>query len=304
MTATPVVLAALDFDRDDWRRTVAHGARQARRRGGRLHLVHVLAPLPWLLARVLDEDSLQAQRDARRQRAEALLAEAAGLAGGVPVSDALRRGKPAVEILDEIGKQQAELLVIDVGSPRTTELLVGGTADRLLRLSPVPIWVTGPHPPGPVHRVLVPTGLGPSGQFAVQTGVGLVEPGGEGGVTALHMVALPGVLRAYSGDVTRLRAALEAEARGQLDAHLAPIRVPQDGPALEGRLVANLETTPAESTILNHARDRSVDLICLALGGRKLPAGPVLGRVSERVIRSLPCPLLALPDRWVDAQRQ
>ena len=35
----------------------------------------------------------------------------------------------------------------------------------------------------------------------------------------------------------------------------------------------------------------------------RLTAGLLIGRVSEKVIRALPCPLLALPDQWIEAHK-
>lgn len=297
---TRLVLAAVDFTDEDWQETVAHAAHHARSRGVGVHLVHVLPKTGWLLRKVMDEDSIEAHEAEQLAAAERRLGEASASlqAQGIPASREVRRGKPAPQILQSIGATGAGLLVIGVGQPSTTAMLIGGTADRLLRTSPVPVLIRGPKPPSTLRHILVPTGMGPSGQAAVERAAHLVKEKADGKVTALHMVALPGVMRAYSGDVLKLRADLEAHARKELEAHVAKVGSDQ----VEAVLQSNLETVSADQTILAEARARKVDLICLALGGRGLTSGPVIGRVSHRVIRALPCPLLALPDRWIDGQ--
>jgi nucleotide-binding universal stress UspA family protein len=305
MLSNQPVVAAIDFHDEDWKLTVDHAVHHARQRGVIAHLVHVLAPSPWLLRKVLDEASVTAHEqdvmDSARRRLDDV-AEAAR-AEGVQVEVQVRRGKPSLEVLAAIKELGADLLVIGMGSSSASSLLIGGTADRLLRMSPVPLLVRGPRAPQDIRRVLVPTGLGPSGVFALRTAAAKVA-GKEGAqITALHMIALPGVMRAYSGDVPKLRAALEAEAKKELDAHVAKAATAEMGAPTQALLRTNLETVPADQTILAEARDLQADLICLSLGGRAIASGPIIGRVSERLIRALPCPLLALPDAWIDRNR-
>jgi len=296
---TRLVIAAIDFTDEDWAETVAHAAHHARTRGVGVHLVHVVPKTPWLLRKVLDDSSVEALQDDQHAAARRRLAETCERLKqtDLPASYEIRSGKPANQVLAAIETTGAGLLVIGVGQPSATAMLIGGTADRLLRTSPIPVLIRGPKPPADVQHILVPTALGPSGAAAVERATHLVSQVEGGTVSALHMVALPGVMRAYSGDVVKLRAALEEQARKELDAHVAPI----GSDRVQTVLRCDLETRSADQTILAEARERKVDLICLALGGRTLRNGPLIGRVSHRVIRALPCPLLALPDRWIDA---
>lgn len=112
------------------------------------------------------------------------------------------------------------------------------------------------------------------------------------------MVALPSVMRAYSGDVLALRAKLVERAQAELEEHVQEVQV---GPEvrLDALLETDLDRVPVEQAIAQAARDRQAQLVCLALGGRRLDHGLLIGSVSQRLLRVLPCSLLALPDRWV-----
>lgn len=290
------MVAAVDFG-DDWENMLAHAAMLARRRDSELHLVHVLQPPSWLMARVLDERDLEAHRKDQEEVALRRLQHANAGLSGVRVRTSIRFGKPSVEVVGAVEQDRAGLLVLGTGEPSGSAVLLGGTADRLLRVSSVPVYVCGPRPPEPCEKILVPTALGPGGRAALQVALDTVRPGGT--VYALHMVALPSVMRSFSGDVMSLRRKLAAGAEEEFRAHLAQVQVP-DGVRLEPILRTNLEVVPADRTIVKEARELGVQLICLALGGRGLGHGLLIGRVSEKVIRALPCALLALPDVWVD----
>lgn len=300
LTAT-TVLVAVDWN-DRWEYTVRHGVAQARALGAKLHIVHVCEPMHWLLRRVMDSESIEEQRTHRRALSEENLERAVALADGLHVTTETREGKPTVQVLEAVTATAAGLLVLGTDGPRdAASILLGGTTERLLRLSPIPVYIAWPGPPAPIKHVIVPTGLGPSGTTAVEVGLGCLE-GTEGTLTALHMVALPSVMRAYSGDVLALRAQIETRARAELDAHVKTFRTTEGDGRVTAALETNLETVPAEQSIANRARAEGAELICFALGGRRLDHGLIIGSVSQRLIRVLPCSLLALPDVWVSAQ--
>jgi nucleotide-binding universal stress UspA family protein len=289
------VVVAVDFA-EDWGTALAHGAALAARASASLVALHVSPAPNWLLGQVLGDRDLEAHRAATeqdaRQRISAHL-QTLGVEGEIVV----RTGRPSADAIDALQALQGTALVVGMGDPVGSALSLSANGDRLFRLSPVPVLVAGPKPPGPWRRVLVPTALGPAGETAVRTAFKFVEPGGT--VHPLYMVALPSTLRTYTGDVMAIRQRMETEAKRAFDAHLAKIPAPP-GVSVEPLLRTNLEQVPADKTIVREARERGVDLITFALGGKELPAGMLVGRVSEKVVRALPCPLLALPDRWAD----
>ncbi|MCO4744971.1 MAG: universal stress protein [Proteobacteria bacterium] len=294
-----VVLAAVDFNEISWENTVRHAAHQAAVHDARLHLVTVTEKPHWLIRQVMDDKALQVHLSSVEAVATERLDAAAALATeGTSVSKEVRTGKPAVQLLASIKEQNADLLVVGTRPITATSMVIAGTTDRLLRSSPIPVFVAGPAAPRPIRNVLVPTGLGPSGAFALSTAVEqLSDTSGE--VKALYMVALPSVMTAYSGDVLKLRRDIEAAARVEFDAHVAGVDLAEGYAPIVRKLVANLEIAPANDTIVEEAGNSNSDLICFALGGRGRGPGQLIGRISERVMRVTPCSVLALPDHWI-----
>lgn len=295
-----LVLGAVDFQNPNWENTVRHAAHRAAAWNARLHLVHVADKPHWLTRRVMDAAALEDYQSSVESAAKARLEGAASLVGDVPLTLEVRTGKPAVELMAALEAQGADLLVTGMEAPSATKMVLGSTGARLLRICPVPIYIAGTKPPKAIERVIVPTGLGPSGSFALSMGAGqLSDPSGE--VKALYMVALPSVMNAYSGDVLKLRRDIEAAARVEFDKHVAGVELPAGHAPIVQKLVPNLEIKPAHESIIEEARETGAELICFALGGRGL-GGLLIGSVSERVIRAAPCSILALPDSWVSSQ--
>jgi nucleotide-binding universal stress UspA family protein len=298
---TDTLLAALDLG-GGWLHVVDHAAQLARCLSARLHLVTVLEQPHWLLRKVMDSATFEANQAERHQHASRLLAEACARAGDLITTTEIRVGVPTEELMAARQGVGAQLIVCGTGARKdASHILLGGTAERILGTSPVPVYVAALRPAVVPRRVLVPTGLGPSGARAIEVAHHLAYGcGGSPQVAALHMVALPSVLSPYMGDVLKLRAELEAAANEEFSAHLATVTLPPDAPPPLRILRTNLEVVPADEIIVREARALDADLICFALGGRKLLDTLVLGRVSNKVIRALPCPLLALPDVWLN----
>lgn len=290
------VVVAVDFS-EDWGNALAHGVTLARRGGRPLLAIHVAAAPNWLLGSVLGERDLQAHKAATEAEARDRIGARLRELGAADAEVIVHTGRPSADVVHGLQTAGATVLVIGMGEPMGSALSLSANGDRLFRVSNVPVLVAGPRPPTPWKRILVPTALGPAGDTAVRNALAFVEPGGT--VLPLYMVALPSTLRSYGGDVMEVRRRMEDKAKASFEEHLARMPVPA-GVTVEPLLRTNLEQVPADKTILREARERDVDLVTFALGGKELPAGMLVGRVSEKVVRSLPCALLALPDRWAD----
>jgi nucleotide-binding universal stress UspA family protein len=290
------VVVAVDFS-EDWANALAHGVAFARRAGRPVTALHVSPAPNWLLGQVLGDRDLDAHRLGTEEDARAKIAAQLAALGATDAVIEVRTGRPSADVVDVLDGGGATALVVGMGEPAGSALSLSANGDRLFRLSPVPVLVAGPRPPTPWRRILVPTALGPAGSTALRNALRWVEPGGT--VHPLYMVALPSSLRAVAGDVMEIRQRMEEKAREAFARHVGELEVPS-GVTVEPLLRTNLEQVPADKTILREARERDVDLVTFALGGKELPAGMLVGRVSEKVVRSLPCALLALPDRWAD----
>lgn len=109
---------------------------------GRLLLLHVIQPVAavgYAHARVLEE-----LERAQREEADDLLEAAAGVARelGVAVETRVHAGVPPESIADIASQQDAWMVVIGSrGRGPLTRILLGSTADRVVRLSNKPVLV-------------------------------------------------------------------------------------------------------------------------------------------------------------------
>lgn len=288
------VLVAVGF-RDDWDNLVAHAAREAWAMGAPLELVHVITRPNWLVRQVVGEEALDKQHaeltESAQRRLQAALDRHTDGIGTVTILE----GKPVVAIAEHAHTCKARLLVCGAGVPSAADhLFVGTTADRLLRRSPVPVYIASRRQPMPRQHILVPTGLGPSGQAALELALSVASRNGAQ-VTCLHTVAVPGVMRAYSGDVLRLKERLSEAAEREMAAFVARVKVPEGVPPVQGRIRLDPDEAYTAEAIVEVQQELGADLLVMALGRRLTEQGPLVGHTAERLVRQLPCDLLAIP---------
>ena len=110
-------------------------------------LLHVLEPIP---PQVTDgtQHVVVDDVEARRQAAEEYLAPIAAAlrSRGVDTAWAIRRGRPAEEILDGARESGADLIVMSShGRSGVSRLVLGSVAESVLRATAVPILLIRPH---------------------------------------------------------------------------------------------------------------------------------------------------------------
>jgi nucleotide-binding universal stress UspA family protein len=124
-------------------RALAWAVSLARSSGARVHLVHVLLepvqaldvaaalPYPDIEVRKEWEDAARVKLDREVKAAEKR---------GVATTAEIRWGRPSDTIVEAAGRQKASLIVLGThGRSALEKLLLGSTAERVLRLSPVPV---------------------------------------------------------------------------------------------------------------------------------------------------------------------
>ena len=124
-------------------RALAHAVSLAQLSGGKLHLVHVLLepvqaldvaaalPYPDIEVRKEWEQAARAKLDREVKAAEKR---------GVTTTSEIRWGRPSDTIVDTATRQKASLIVLGThGRSAFEKFLLGSTAERVLRLSPVPV---------------------------------------------------------------------------------------------------------------------------------------------------------------------
>jgi universal stress protein A len=149
------------------------------------------------------------------------------------------------------------------------------------------------------RRILVPTDFGPASALALEFARVLASDAGSA-VHVLHAVTtvvpvgeIPPVVGADLNTAT-VTLDLEAQARTRLHA-----MVTGHG---DGGIEVVTTTMSAAESIVAYAAEQNIDLIVIGTHGRASVAQYLLGSVTDRVIRTAPCPVLTVRHNAHEAQ--
>jgi len=210
-------------------------------------------------------------------------------------------GKPPVEILRVARERSCDVIVMSShGLTGARKLFFGSTTERVLRETLVPVLVTPPINPGPVHaadarrllrRMVVPIDLSPASLYQTQVArdiaealdlplvlVHVIEPVKSRLLSRHHLLGLDSGRRAIAED--RLE-----DVVATLPRKLHP----------EALLVFG---DPAEEAA-KVVRDRQAGLVVMGLHGSPM-LGPRMGSVTYRMLCLTPTLVLALPPKAVE----
>jgi nucleotide-binding universal stress UspA family protein len=209
-------------------------------------------------------------------------------------------GKPAVEIVRVAHERSCDLIVMSShGLTGPRKLFFGSTTERVLRETTVPVLVTPPVNPGPVHmedagpllgRIVVPVDLTPASDYQIRIAGGLAE------ALDLPIVLLHVIEPVRSGlfgrhNLTRLEANRRVAAEERIDPLLSIIP-PKIRPKTEVLIVSGNPADEAAKIV----HDRHAGLVVMGLHGSPL-LGPRMGSVTYRMLCVSPTLVLALPPR-------
>jgi nucleotide-binding universal stress UspA family protein len=275
------ILAPTDFSpsAESAMRSAEYLCRQER---ARLDLLHVIQlPAPSYLGRLgLDRDLRQTWIvGAREQLAEL----ARGFAGSeLEVETILREGKPWSEILDVARERGTDLICLgNSGHSALERMLLGSSAENVVRRSDVPVLIVRDRPLTGVRRILVPVDFDPGTKVAIRFALAKF-PAAE--ISALHVVAPLPPANPVVGPLVPNLAAIREKIRRLLD----------NSGAREVTESVRLMADPAEA-VLEAARETEVDLLVLTTHGRRGVKRAMLGSVAEKVVRHADRPVLVLP---------
>ena len=210
-------------------------------------------------------------------------------------------GKPSVEILRVASERSCELIVMGShGLTGARKLFFGSTTERVLRETPLPVLVTPPVDPGPVHiegarallrRIVVPVDLSPSSVHQTRIASGLAE------ALTLPLILVHVIEPVKSRLLARLNLAgldstRRTDAEERLDTLVATIP-----PALHAEPLI-VFGDPAEEAA-KVVRDRQAGLVVMGLHGSPM-LGPRMGSVTYRMLCLSPTLVLALPPKIIE----
>lgn len=276
------ILVAADFEEDaGW--ALDRALTLCRCAGAHLEVLHVL-PTP--------HDDAAAARLATATEQRLAAARRAPASCGCDADEgllfvALARGAGYAQIADRAHHARAELIVVGRHGERTFgELLLGSTAERVVRTGSTSVLVVAGPPTAPYRRPLVAVDGSASARLALELTVRLCVTSPATEVDVVHVIAP--THPPIGGDLPLAPTAsrdVERRVRAEVTAWLAEL----------GRDVAwqlhVVEGEPA-TALLAHARAHGNDLLALGTHGRTGLRRALLGSVAETVLRDAPADVL------------
>jgi nucleotide-binding universal stress UspA family protein len=189
---------------------------------------------------------------------------------------------------------RSQLIVVGRHGRGPRALLIGSTAEKVVRARAVPVLVVGARPRHRYRRPLVAldpaSELGPS---ALEPTLRLLGPGtGKVDVASAYQLFSEGQLRrggASSAEILRWRRSESIRARRLVEQMLRGF------PAQGARLVPSVHRGDPRQAVLRFALRRGTDLIALGTHARRGLARFLLGSVAAEVLRSARCDVLLVP---------
>ena len=285
------VLAATDFSPMAMQ-AADRAAQLAHAQGRHLQLLHVLnhdwlvALRSWLgeqgpaLARLAQDSTDQLEAEARRLRSQH---------PGLNLTVRLLEGQPVSAVTQDANASDAAWVALGVrGSTPVQHLLMGTTAERLLRKTTHPLLVVRQPVAGPYQRVLVPVDFSPWSRAAVAL-VQDFAPQAE--LVLMHTFSVPfeEKLRFAGVDDDTLglyRDRARLQALQQLQALAAQTGWPDE------RLSLSLQEGDAARAVVAQAEARGCDLVVIGKHGNNAAEDLLLGSVTKHVLVEVGCDVL------------
>lgn len=279
---------------------VRRAALAAAQYGARLTIVHVVPSSRWEDAGqwLTDLAGLHSP-DPQQARAEALarlqhLADASAADARRGCAADVRYGRPAPQIAAAARELGADLLVIGAhGEHPVHDLLMGTTAQKLLRIAPCPLLVVKRPPPFDYRTVLLPTDFSAPAVRAAEAARTLLP---DATLHLVHAFELPydGLMR-YAGVDDATVQTYRAAAQEALAARLAGLAAALG--AASGRAFAHVRHGYAPTRIDEWIAELAVDLVAIAAHGKSGVEEAFLGSVSAHVVQTAACDVLLVRDR-------
>lgn len=210
--------------------------------------------------------------------------------GSAVVKTTLRKGRPDDEILAAC--LDADLLVLGAhGQNPLRDMIIGSTAERLLRKVPCPTLVSRGDPESPYRHVLVPIDFSECSKQAMQAAALVAS---DAGLTALHALDLPFEGKLWlagvpEDEINRFRSQARAQALRRMLALAADL-----GEAGE-RFRTQVLQGSAASSILEAAERLGADLIVMGRHGKSAAENLFIGSVTRHVLADANCDVLIMP---------
>lgn len=297
MDAVGSILAATDFSASSGH-AVRRAALLAAEQTAELSVLHVMSDSALKAARGLYRSREQAEAglgaDAHLQMSELVASLPADAT--IPTTARVKTGDVEEEIV--IAAEAADLLVMGAhGASGLRDVILGTTADRVLRHSRGPILVVKCPPVSSYGRVLVAIGYGPASASLIQLAV-ILAPRAE--TTLFHASSVPfenRIRQAGVGeeDIEKYRAEARRGALEHIDSLVGRTGV---SPLAFRRRVVHGD---ASRLILDEEAGMGADLIIVGKHGNSVLERALLGSVTRHVLGGSRCDVLVVSSRLGEA---
>jgi nucleotide-binding universal stress UspA family protein len=262
-------------------------------RGAQITLLHVLAP-----------SRSEGETFGSEVRARKLMSEWVNRANGVATAagrevtvwEEVRRGRPW-EVIGAVAAEREPALVVigRHGRRGFANLLIGSTAERVVRCSVSPVLVVHSTSAGPYERPMLAVDLDGMEQQVAEAVLPLLDPTVRE-LAVVHAFDYPfeGLLRATGESqerINRLRTRYEHDTIERINTSLTALTDRGIRPVTEF-----VRADPREA-ILQKIREKKSDLVCLGTRSRSAVETLLVGSVAETVVRSAPCDVLVTRPR-------
>jgi nucleotide-binding universal stress UspA family protein len=275
----------------------AHAAHLALQYGATIHVFNVVTPGDGDASNPMDFLPVEPVagsevRSARPQRVE--VQTVTQERGTVPVVyTQTDSSSPETAIVEHATTHDVDLVVMGThGRKGMDRLLSGSVAEEVVRQAPCPVFtVLAPSEKSantPIDRVLVPVDLSEQSTLVVDHATALAEAYGAS-IDLLHVVEEATFPSAYGMDpLTSAQPDVQERAREALETlaeEMEAFSEPVDTHVLAGY---------AARDIVDFAEEHASDLIVMATHGRTGLQRFLIGSVTEKVVRSAPCPVFTV----------
>ncbi|HSP98829.1 MAG TPA: universal stress protein [Candidatus Dormibacteraeota bacterium] len=261
----------------------------ARATHARIDLVHVVHRPPLYERMVLSEQKLVADLEQKAASHLQQLASSPAFAG-VPIAVHTRTGTPFNELLAVAREQRHDLIVVGARQRGgLSDLLLGSTAERVLRKAPTPILLAKAPLADPPACVLAPTDFSEASRPALEEAIALARRW-QARLVLLHVIEPIVQAYAWASDLAggEIYVIEPEELQPEWDALLKTLDL--TGVRWEQRTIKGDVST----TVAAVAQELAADLVVVGTHGRTGLAHALLGSVAEGVARAVERSVLAV----------
>jgi len=277
------VMVATDFSPAS-QSALLYALSMARRRSAKVYFVHVVNSSGIFGGESLQRAVNDAWRDAHAEMTNHFIA---GRLEGLETQILVRQGDVWEELSKVITELEIDLVVTGTqGRSGVWKMLLGSTAEKVLRQSPVPVLTIGPKvtqstPADGPRRILYSTGFSPQSLYAGRFALALASQAGA-------RLAMLNVVTGVSAESVEARVQLEREGKQKLHDLLPTDLVLPTEPELFVKFGS------AADAILTLADEWGPQLIVLGVRRVKDEGRRISWATAYNVLANAPCPVLTI----------